>query len=112
MDTRMVTNEVRMANWAAIIKARSESGLTIKDYCKEHGISREAYFYWQRKLRESAIKAAGGQFVELAVPAKPHAAAECTGGVTIDLNGVKIQVEDAGCRNTLAMVLEVLRNAQ
>lgn len=112
MDTRMVTNQVRMAKWSEIIKDRCESGLTIKDYCAEHGISRDAYFYWLRKIRESAVASAGGQFAELLPPAEPPAAVGSSTGITIEVNGAKIRVEDAYCRNTLAMVLEVLRNAQ
>ena len=112
MDTRMVTNQVRMTKWSEIIKDRCESGLTIKEYCAEHGISRDAYFYWLRKIRESAVAAASEQFAELLPPAEPPIAEGSEAGVTIELNGAKIRVEDACCRSTLAMVLEVLRNAQ
>lgn len=37
-----------------IIKARNDSGKSIKKFCEDAGISRHAYFYWQRKLREVA----------------------------------------------------------
>lgn len=112
MDTRMVTNQIRMAKWSEIIKDRCESGLTIKEYCAERGISRDAYFYWLKKIRESAVASASEQFAELLPPAEPPAATGSTTGVTIEMNGVKIRVEDACSRNALTMVLEVLRNAQ
>ena len=108
----MLTNQVRMAKWSEIIKDRCESGLTIKEYCTERGISRDAYFYWLRKIRESAVAAASEQFAELLPPAEPSIAVGSSTGVTIELNGAKIRVEDACSRNTLSMVLEVLRNAQ
>jgi putative transposase len=54
MDTREVTAEYRMAQWAQMIQARVQSGQSIKEYCASAGISRNAYFYWQRKLREAA----------------------------------------------------------
>ena len=112
MDTRMLTNQVRMAKWSEIIKDRCESGLTIKEYCAERGISRDAYFYWLRKIRESAVAAASEQFAELLPPVEPPAGVGKATGVTIELNGAKIRVEDACSRNTLSMVLEVLRNVQ
>ena len=112
MDTRMVTNQVRMAKWSEIIKDRCESGLTIKEYCAERGISRDAYFYWLKKIRESAVASASEQFAELLPPVEPPAGVGKATGVTIELNGAKIRAEDACCRSTLAMVLEVLRNAQ
>ena len=112
MDTRIVTNQVRMAKGSEVIKDRCESGLTIKEYCAEHGISRDAYFYWLRKIRESAVATASEQFAELLPPTERPVAVGGEAGVTIELNGAKIRVEDACCRSTLAMVLEVLRNAQ
>jgi putative transposase len=54
MDTKKVTTEYRVSQWAQIIKAQRESGQNIKDYCQTTGISRHAYFYWQRKLRALA----------------------------------------------------------
>jgi transposase-like protein len=39
-----------------VIQERNESGDTIDTYCQSRGISRHAYYYWQRKLREVACK--------------------------------------------------------
>lgn len=101
-----------MQQWAQVIHARNESGLTVKDYCEENSISENAYYYWLRKIRETAIEEAGGQFAELTAPAKPDANTCGTAGVIIEINGARIQIADVGCRDALAMVLEVLRNAQ
>lgn len=54
MDTRRVATEYRMAQWSQRIQTRTETGQSIKDFCKSAGISRNTYFYWQRKLREAA----------------------------------------------------------
>lgn len=54
MDTKKVTTEYRMSQWTQIIKTQRESGQNIKDFCKTAGISRHAFFYWQKKLREVA----------------------------------------------------------
>jgi putative transposase len=54
MDTRETTAEFRMSQWTKIIQSRIDSGLSIKDFCKTNGISRNAFFYWQKKLREKA----------------------------------------------------------
>lgn len=53
MDTRDVAAEYRMAQWSQTIQARVQSGQSIKEFCASAGISRNAYFYWQRKLREA-----------------------------------------------------------
>ena len=54
MDTQKVAAEYRLSQWAQVVQARQESGQNIKDFCQTAGISRNAYFYWQRKLRKEA----------------------------------------------------------
>ena len=47
-----------MNNWVSIIKARQDSGQTVKEWCANNGISINAYYYWLRKLRKAAIELA------------------------------------------------------
>jgi putative transposase len=54
MDTKKVTAEYRLAQWAQVIEAQLNSGKNIKDFCQTAGINRTAYFYWQKKLRREA----------------------------------------------------------
>jgi len=54
MDTRRLAAEYRLSHWAQIIRDHRESGLSIKDYCEAADIPLNSYYYWQRKLRESA----------------------------------------------------------
>jgi putative transposase len=53
MNTREVAAEYRLAKWAQTIQARIEGGQSIKEFCEASRISRNTYFYWQRKLREA-----------------------------------------------------------
>ena len=54
MDTQKVTAQYRLSQWAKVIQARQDSGQTVKDFCQATGISKNQYFYWQRKLRDLA----------------------------------------------------------
>ena len=54
MDTKKVAVEYRLSQWAQVIQSRTDSGQNIKDFCQTAGISKNAYFYWQKKLREAA----------------------------------------------------------
>lgn len=51
-----MTREYRLSQWTQIIQARVDSGKTVKDFCQEKGISKDAYYYWQHKLREMAAE--------------------------------------------------------
>jgi putative transposase len=54
MGTKLVTEKYWASQWMEIIKDRKDSGLGVDEYCKINGISRHAYYYWQRKLRKAA----------------------------------------------------------
>lgn len=54
MYTQKVATEYRLAQWAQVIQTRLDSGQNIKDFCQTTGISKNAYFYWQKKLRKKA----------------------------------------------------------
>lgn len=53
----------RIQQWASVIHDRQESGLKVDDYCEQHGLSRDAYYYWIRKVKEAAMAQTG--FVEI-----------------------------------------------
>jgi len=54
MNTRDIAANYRMSHWAQLIQERKASGKNISDYCVSIGCSENAYYYWQRKLREAA----------------------------------------------------------
>jgi len=43
-----------LAQWAQIIKQRTDSGLCVKEFCENNQISKDAYYYWQNQLRQKA----------------------------------------------------------
>ena len=54
MNTNAIAKELRLSHWAAIMRERNASGLSIKAFCEKAGFHENNYFYWQRKLREAA----------------------------------------------------------
>jgi len=54
MSVRTATRQYRLSHWASLLQEKSRSGLTVLAFCNAKGISKNAYFYWQRILRESA----------------------------------------------------------
>ena len=66
MNTKLATSQIHLKNWATIIQDRKESGLSVNDYCSQHQLSRDAYYYWLRKIKENLLVESG--FVEVALP--------------------------------------------
>ena len=59
--------QVRAASWTAMIKQRSDSGLTIKEWCAANGIQESVYYYRLNRLRKMALNAC-----ETPDPTKDH----------------------------------------
>ena len=60
MDTKKMTQQVRLSHWSGIMRERKESGQSIRSWCQEKGINEKTFHYWQQKLRKAACE----QFVE------------------------------------------------
>ena len=56
MNTRAAASAYRLSQWSQAIQEKASTGENINDFCKRVGVSRNTYFYWQRKLRETAIQ--------------------------------------------------------
>ncbi len=54
MKTREIAKAYRLSQWSQALQERLSTGESIKAFCQSRGISRNTYFYWQRKLRETA----------------------------------------------------------
>ena len=111
MDTKLATTQIRMQNWAAVIKERNASGLTINDYCKQKGISRNAYYYWLRRVRSEVLADSG--FVEVPKPEMVQEPPSVSGQtITIKTRHLQISLPLSIPKDTLAMVIEVTAHAE
>ena len=46
MDTRLAKRNHNIQQWKNIIQDRNNTNLTVDEYCKQNGLSRNSYFYW------------------------------------------------------------------
>jgi len=46
--------DYRFSKWIKIISERNESGLSIQKYCENQGLRESSYYYWLKKLRDTA----------------------------------------------------------
>lgn len=55
MNTNPTILNVSDYKWIRLIRDRLDSGLTVKDWCRQHGINTKTYYYHQTRLRRLAI---------------------------------------------------------
>ncbi len=107
MDTKLATRQIRIQQWAAIIKDCKASNLKVDDYCKEHNLSRDAYYYWLRKVKEAALVQNG--FVEVNIPLdRSHLS---SAALTARIRDVSLDIQEGVSQELLERVIRGIRNA-
>lgn len=120
-ETSMVAASFRIQEWAAQIKEcqNRPSGMTVANWCAQHGITKSDYYYRLRRVRESCLeniqKEMPMQQMVLVEPALLHQKLKdrcAESGLDISVNGVALHVTDSTSMPLLAAVLEVIRNVE
>ena len=98
VDTRKIAKELRLSHWAQIIREKNQRGLSAAAYCKEIGISKNTYFYWQKKIREAMCEELLAQ-----QPVEPIVADNATQSWTVcevapTTDNKTLPIEINGCR--------------
>ena len=122
------TNDIRLQEWATIIREANNSGLHKKVWCEQNGISIRRFYYWLKKLRDHLLTLSAGTvppavqilpvFCELKAPGlaelqerQDMSAPVFSPELMLDCGQYRILV-GAGIKTaTLSTVLEVIRNA-
>ena len=108
MNTKLATSRMRTGQWADIIKDCKESGLKVDDYCALHGLSRNAYFYWLRKVKEAALTQSG--FVEVRQQVEVSSCYPSP-KLIASVNEIVLGIDENTPMELLANVIKVLKNA-
>jgi hypothetical protein len=104
MQTKEMIHDYQLAHWADIIRQRSESGLTVKAFCKSRGFNKSKSVYWQRGLRDKAyesltkdpmrISDMAHQFTEATLAQHSTASAnDASGEIRIEAFGIRITAD-------------------
>lgn len=81
MNAKELETQHNLKKWAAINKECRSSGMKILQWLEMNNISKDQYYYWQKKLKETCIDTLERQaaaFVELPVAKEAQASTELT----------------------------------
>ena len=122
MGNRDVTKQIRVKQWAQIIQDRCASGLYVDEYCEQHGISRNQYYYWLREVKEAAINECMPRLVEvtpepeLPAPAEKalanHTDINFKPEMTINVGGISLGIDSNTPSELIRKTLEALNYAK
>ena len=112
MNISEVKREYQLQEWSGMLHERKESGLSVKAWCAEHGITEHAYYYRLRKLRQAACTALEqAQPLQLAeVPLAPKQK-DCQAKLRLTTKTGTLEIWDAD-RSVLDQVLQAMLHAE
>ena len=100
-----VKKEVQLKQWAEMVQRRSESGLTVTQWCSDNNINLKTYYYRLKKVREAMCNEIETHEI---VPVAPQTE-EQSAGIELLVGNVKISLPDNFSSDALRKILEVLK---
>ena len=93
-------DQAKLQYWAGMIRDCQHSGLKTKEWLANHGISKDTYYYWYKKVQTICVEAmeipdtlSMPEFVSLPVPAEP-ANVPVESVVTMHIGKAKIDIPE------------------
>ena len=105
---QVMSKQERLENWTARIMACRSSGMTVRAWCRENGLSEKTYYYWQRRLFQALSeqqKVHETAFAEVTPPV-------CSGNVavTVRIAGAVADIHPGADAATVETVLRILKS--
>ena len=98
-----IKSKVSMQEWQQRVLDCQNSGMSVKAWCQQNGISTGSYYFHLRKIRESVLEE--NQIIPLEPP-KPVSST----GIRIESAGITITLPETVTPEQLAAVLSVLKS--
>ena len=112
MKISEVKQEYQLQEWSGMLRQRKESGLSVKEWCREQGLAEHIYYYRLRKLRQAACTALEQaqplQLAEVPLAPKPQES-HAKPRLTTKIGTLEIMDAD---RSTLDQVLRMMLHAE
>jgi Transposase len=99
--SEQTTTGSKVGEWAERIAAQQRSGISVKQFCKEQGVSEYSFYAWRKRLREK-------QPVRFALVERPEARTEALLELVLT-TGERLRIGAGVDGPTLRAVLDALR---
>ena len=108
--------QFRMEKWIPLIKECQDSGISVKTWCRQNGLSESAYYYWLNKIRRKAcaqhLPAVQPENQKLVEFAKLQVDGGISGtgiAVIIHLPSATVEVKEGTSQKTIEAVMLALK---
>ena len=105
---QVMSKRERLENWTTRIMACRSSGMTVRAWCRENGLSEKTYYYWQRRLFQTLSEQQAAHETAFAEVTPPV----CSGSVavTVRIAGAVADIHPGADAATVETVLRILKS--
>ncbi len=113
MSTAMQRSAAKERFWRTVLQGWRRSGVSVRAYCREHGLSEPSFYAWRRALAKREAAALRFVLVRVAEPGPPPAAEGSAGALELVLDaGRRLRVGPGFDAPTLQRLLALLEEGQ
>ena len=110
-DVLAMRSEYRLQHWAQVVKSCNTSGLSNREFCRQHQIAEKTYYYWLRRLREAGASQMEDRTPTLIQldPAQPASPQETDDMLYIRFRGAELTLPGRTDMDTVAALLKSIQ---
>lgn len=82
MNSTSIVKQAKLNAWAERIKAQVNSGLSVRDWCAANQITKDQFYYWRQKLKDSFVESNLPDIVPVNLPIDECCRTNCTNDTT------------------------------
>ena len=106
-ELQVYNEQNKLAQWAQTVAQCRDSGMSVRQWCQEHGVNVSSYYKWQRKVYAAAKAHQENSFVEV-TPVQPVCSDSVA--VTVRIVGVEAEIHNGADAATVETVLRILKS--
>jgi transposase-like protein len=115
---KVTKHAIQKEKWQAMIRERTESGLSIKAWCAKNQVSEGSYYYWLKTIREDSLMragtlavAGGTEFAELSTKATESKRKSDGVCAVIHFQEIELVIHNGADYETLETVIQLIRQS-
>lgn len=107
---QVMSKQERLENWTARIMACRGSGMTVRAWCRENGLSEKTYYYWQRRLFQALSEQQVSHKTAFAEVTPPQPVCSGNVAVTVRISGAEADIHASADAAIVETVLRILKS--
>ena len=106
-ELQQLNEQNKLALWAERVSECRNSGLTVKAWCKENGVSEQTYYKWQKRVFDMVKGQHKTQFAEVTPISVDRSNAPVA--ITVHIAGIAADIHNGADPGTVENVFRILK---